>query len=410
MASLTCLACNVGFEDIALGRLHYKTDWHRYNLKRKVANLAPVTLEKFQERQQTQEKQEQEISKVHETCFCKPCNKAFSTPNACENHLQSKKHKEVVAGAVKQNNKKKLKTCKNSVGHDVSSPTEDVDVSPHTEDVDVSPHSEVVNVSPHTEAVDGSGKRKLKKNKTDPMIVDDDESDAESWDSCDENTLGLEECLFCSYVSASLEENVTHMTKFHGFFIPDAEFISDLEGLVTYLGEKVSAGHLCLWCNEKGKKFYSTKDVQRHMIDKGHCKMLHDGDVIYEYADFYDYTSSYPDAENPEVNPDEAVDLNELESDGYSLTLPSGATIGHRSLMRYYKQNLVPHTNEPTKKILPKMLAHYKALGWTGSTGSQVALRVKDLQYMKRMRTQWHMQLGCKANKLRLRFRNPNPL
>ena len=57
MATMTCLACNVGFGDIDLGRLHYKTDWHRYNLKRKVVNLTPVTLEKFQERQLHQEKQ-----------------------------------------------------------------------------------------------------------------------------------------------------------------------------------------------------------------------------------------------------------------------------------------------------------------------------------------------------------------
>jgi hypothetical protein len=27
------------------------------------------------------------------------------------------------------------------------------------------------------------------------------------------------------------------------------------------------------------------------MQDKGHCKMLHEGDVLLEYADFYDYRS-----------------------------------------------------------------------------------------------------------------------
>ena len=54
-------------------------------------------------------------------------------------------------------------------------------------------------------------------------------------------------------------------------------------------GEKVGVGHVCLWCNEKGKAFHTTKSVQQHMLDKGHCKMLHDGDVIFEYADYYDY-------------------------------------------------------------------------------------------------------------------------
>ena len=46
---------------------------------------------------------------------------------------------------------------------------------------------------------------------------------------------------------------------------------------------------MCLWCNEKGKTFYSTKSVQQHMLDKGHTKMLHEGEAVFEYADFYDY-------------------------------------------------------------------------------------------------------------------------
>ena len=57
MATLTCLACNVAFDDMDFGRFHYKTDWHRYNLKRKVASLLPITLEQFQDRQKLQEKQ-----------------------------------------------------------------------------------------------------------------------------------------------------------------------------------------------------------------------------------------------------------------------------------------------------------------------------------------------------------------
>lgn len=55
-------------------------------------------------------------------------------------------------------------------------------------------------------------------------------------------------------------------------------------------GEKVGAGHVCLWCNEKGKRFHNTRNVQRHMVDKCHCKLLHEGEAIYEFADFYDYT------------------------------------------------------------------------------------------------------------------------
>ena len=45
------------------------------------------------------------------------------------------------------------------------------------------------------------------------------------------------------------------MTSDHSFFLPDADFIVDLEGLLTYLGAKVGQGHMCLWCNRKGKAF-----------------------------------------------------------------------------------------------------------------------------------------------------------
>ena len=75
------------------------------------------------------------------------------------------------------------------------------------------------------------------------------------------------------------------------------------------------------------------------MIDKGHCKLLHEGDAIAEFAEFYDYTSSYPEeGKNEEAaKGEEEIDITELDDAGYQLTLPSGATIGHRSLMRYYR-------------------------------------------------------------------------
>ena len=63
------------------------------------------------------------------------------------------------------------------------------------------------------------------------------------------------DCLFCSHHSSTLEKNVGHMTSQHSFFLPDADFVVDLEGLLEYLGAKVGQGHVCLWCDEKGKRF-----------------------------------------------------------------------------------------------------------------------------------------------------------
>lgn len=246
--------------------------------------------------------------------------------------------------------------------------------------------------------------------------MDDDASDTESVESWDENSLGIEECLFCSYISQSLEDNMGHMTTKHSFFLPDAEFIADLEGLITYLGEKVGVGHVCLWCNEKGKSFHSSKSVQQHMVDKGHCKMLHEGDVVLEYADYYDYRSSYPDykegettGESEEGDMETDVQPEVLAEDGYELVLPSGATVGHRSLHKYYKQNINPRSGERTRSILPKMLAQYKALGWTGATGAVAQRRVKDLGAVQRMKNRHFMKMGIKSNSFQFHFRQDSP-
>lgn len=46
----TCLACQIAFETADEQRSHYRSDWHRYNLKRKVAGVAPVSESEFLER------------------------------------------------------------------------------------------------------------------------------------------------------------------------------------------------------------------------------------------------------------------------------------------------------------------------------------------------------------------------
>ena len=45
------------------------------------------------------------------------------------------------------------------------------------------------------------------------------------------------------------------------------------------LCRQVGEGFVCLWCNERGRHFTSVDAVQKHMRDKGHTKMLHEGEV-----------------------------------------------------------------------------------------------------------------------------------
>jgi hypothetical protein len=43
MATATCNACNVRFVDDEQKRLHYRSDWHCFNLKRKVTRSSPLS-------------------------------------------------------------------------------------------------------------------------------------------------------------------------------------------------------------------------------------------------------------------------------------------------------------------------------------------------------------------------------
>jgi pre-60S factor REI1 len=43
----TCISCQVILEDQEKHVAHHKSDFHRFNLKRKMINLPPVTLEQF---------------------------------------------------------------------------------------------------------------------------------------------------------------------------------------------------------------------------------------------------------------------------------------------------------------------------------------------------------------------------
>ncbi|XP_032918319.1 zinc finger protein 622 [Catharus ustulatus] len=461
MATYTCITCRVAFKDGDIQRAHYKTDWHRYNLKRKVADMPPVTAENFQERVLAQRAVAEEQNKITAT-YCTVCSKRFSTFNAYENHLKSKKHLELEKKAVQAVSKKvKILNEKNlekglapeSVNKDEMNtaiqqairaqpssspkktplPPSDASSSPVSrESASLSQSRERPEIPPRLQWFEQQA-RKLAKQQAEEE--EDNEEDWEDMDSdedsvsdedigSDEEMESVEEeeqqaesesvpavgaipvtdCLFCSHHSRSLTKNVAHMTKIHSFFIPDIEYLVDLRGLIKYLGEKVGVGKICIWCNEKGKSFYSTEAVQAHMNDKSHCKLFTDGDAALEFADFYDFRSSYPDHEdgNDVEGPGKRLTEKELDydDDTMELILPSGARVGHRSLMRYYKQRFGVTRAvavAKNKKAVGRVLQQYRALGWTGQAGA-VSAQQRDMQYLQRMKSKWMLKTGMSNN------------
>jgi pre-60S factor REI1 len=242
----------------------------------------------------------------------------------------------------------------------------------------------------------------------------------------------LSRCLFCNYDSPTTKLNVVHMTKFHGLFIPEQNYLVDLEGLLKYFQAKINENNECLYCH---KLKNTTSAVQTHMRDKGHCMVAFETEEeMIEVGQYYDFSSTYSDEDpdedadmdEPSRNEDGGVKLpkssqssnehngddegwetdssfssldsaeltsvpiddhshqyerlpmhrhhshtdarphrskdgfhshahhhgaNAVFHDDYELHLPNGRTIGHRSLRKYYRQNLHSYPSAAERNV-----------------------------------------------------------
>lgn len=342
----TCLTCSVAFYTAPEQRDHFRSDLHRYNMKRRVANLAPVSAqvfnEKIMERRTAMESSAQATKE--DTGRCHVCSKNFSSQNAYRDHMQSRKHREMMQ---KQANKPKVaaRTMATETPSSLANVQDLRDALPEDEGSDEDEDDELDEETKLERAVQ---KKLAKARRIDPAT----------------------ECMFCSEKQPSLDVSLSHMQSAHGFFVPERKYLVDLPGLLGYLADKVSVGNVCLWCNGKGRGFHNLGAVQKHMMDKSHCKVAYETqEEQLEFSDFYDFRSSYPDYKKKDN--DEWEDASDDEEDGevvwedassddeednddevpvddgirygdseYELVLPSGARLGHRSLQRYYRQSL----------------------------------------------------------------------
>ena len=197
-------------------------------------------------------------------------------------------------------------------------------------------------------------------------------------------------CIFCNRSYRDVDGAVRHMLRHHGFFIPDADFLIDLPGLVTYCNEKVKLGGMCLYCNGRGKQFGSYVDVQRHMEDKSHCKLLYEpGEDKEEFASYYDFTTSYPDDDGMDEDEDDGDAMSEDEeeeeeeegveqetayvSDLGELVLPDGKVLGSRQYRRYYQQRYrMEDTRESVLAIKTEVEERALVMGGIRSEGGSL--------------------------------------
>ncbi len=88
---LVCNACQCVVDD-SQRQDHYRSEWHRYNVKRRVNNLAPITSDVFQQKLAALNEQKVAGEAEKTAAKCNVCGNVFQSQKAYQNHLSSKKH------------------------------------------------------------------------------------------------------------------------------------------------------------------------------------------------------------------------------------------------------------------------------------------------------------------------------
>ncbi|KAJ2962913.1 hypothetical protein NQZ79_g1984 [Umbelopsis isabellina] len=371
-ALYTCLACQVAFQTSEKQRNHYRTDWHKYNLKRKVAELAPINAEQFAQKvlaQQARGREEEERLDLVYDCIL--CQKTYRSEQAFTNHVQSKKHKELEQKAeLLQDLPKEMLTA--SKGRLL-------------EDYDDESMSDNFSHASRLEVIEEPDK----------------------------------DCLFCIHHSNDIDGNLRHMKANHGFFLPDPEFLKDASGLLHHLTNKLVQEHMCLYCNGRGKAYRSLEAVRAHMIDRGHCKVAFEtlGD-LEDLIDYYNYDLSV--IENA-MEVDQAKG-NSSELVETELVLPSGTRIGHRDFNVYYRQSLRPLDSRDSvaaNRLLTQDGERAESLSkskrrrqnqLTITDGSSSMSSEKQALQSLKQKQRFDIRMGLRNNGLMKHYREQNPL
>lgn len=270
--------------------------YSRYNLKRRVTSLPPISSEVFTEKVlQAQATSSAAATKAAYEKTCTACQRTYFSQNAYQNHVGSQKHKAKLAEAKEE----QVNDEASSVMSSTFSLGEPV---PTSEKIDSDAEGDLI------EVLEGVGKFHVRDIPTathqpsqpQPSTIDDTKSTTSSVAAAAADEVSVESslmrCLFCNFDSQSVSLNAVHMEKTHGMFIPEKPYLVDLEGLIESLREKIHYLHECLYC---GKLKPTVFGLQTHMRDKGHCKIpFETEDEQLEIGEFFDFRSTYSDDED----------------------------------------------------------------------------------------------------------------
>lgn len=338
----TCNSCSLQFPTAEDQRSHMKSDWHRYNLKRRVANLPAINEEMFNEKVKKISLEEEE---------------ANSQMSAKDKKISEKQKRRMEKEALLEKKRQLLQLARENILKSINQEKQENELNEAMEEVKIEDSKEDTKVKENEpkeeeEKVEEEEPKELTQEEEEELLI------AEKLKN--KVDIPLNVCMFCNKKYPNLKASLEHMYKKHGFYIPEIKYLTDLEGLVKYMSEKLSIGNVCFCCSYQGR---SLEAIRAHITSKKHCRIPYESeDERLEISDFYDFSSTYTnidkenedewedveeegeEGEGEEEEEEEELPQQVSYDDGVELHLPTGLKVGHRSLARYFRQNLKPET------------------------------------------------------------------
>lgn len=350
ITTYTCISCQVEFPSMQLQRIHMKTEWHRYNLKRRVAQLTPVTNEVFQLKIANSKDQ----VKYDDFGFVIEESKPKYKKDSLRYNLLNR-------------GRKLNKTLENDSSRDTSPAFSEVSTfSLGT----MKSHSEFED---DTDDAHSIASAHLKADTTDYNSEATEEmSDSDYYEDVEEINEPLEvtDCFYCGTKFEAIDDNIQHMLLTHGLYIPNLTYLSDKEGLLRFLSDIIVIDKECVKCGFDSNTLIG---IRQHIVAKGHACIPYETKEMRHFFDkYYDFSLKDESESEYEVVEDscETGDYTSatIDSTGVELALPNGYKLGHRSMSRYYRQNSSVHRRlsqgEMTIAAINKeneKLLHYQA-------------------------------------------------
>ena len=378
-----------------------KTDWHRYNLKRRIANLPSISSSLYAEKVlsghlKTDEYNENEdengfyVTKRKQ----KQNTRAFQVNGSKSRQVLSLRVEEAGRGRQKtlvSPGQREVQVRSTSPAASVASELSEFSLGSTDQGHELSEWDSRNSAISELSHPALSYSRAFDSDDADLVVCSDDITFAEETSlKVEASNISLTTCFYCGVSNGEIESNIKHMFKKHGLYIPERSYLIDIEGLLSYLRDFL-VQNKCIVCGYSGR---SIQGLRQHMNSKGHCRIPYETKQERQLlARFYDFSFSDPTSdgqdtaksnktvvfadennttvsegdemgsenhyyhqqgEEEEEEEDNLEDINsnyalvQIDSSGVELTTPAGSRIGHRSMVRYYRQNLpLPLATEP---------------------------------------------------------------